>query len=289
MKNHKNEKTKKDVKTHQKSVVKCKKNNRNGKIKVLFKKIKKVFEKAVYPDDCKCIVCEKEIPKGSKYCMCEDCKKTFPFNNGRICVKCGSPVDNEASYCLECQNNTKHFDFARSSLVYENDAKRLVLNMKFGNNRWIEKYFAEMLFDTYNENLLDAEVIVAVPLSYKREKQRGYNQSLLLAKSLAEKLNLPLAEDVVIKVVDNQQQSSLPARERHTNVQGVYKLQNSSVVKDKKVLVVDDILTTGSTLSEISRLLKKVGAKVVYGLVVASPHYKVPTEQNEDLTNFEIV
>ncbi len=283
------EKTSKNSITHQKSGVKCKNLRKKGKLKLVFGKIGAVISKAVYPDDCNCIVCEKEIPKGSKYCLCEQCLKTFPFNNGRICVKCGSPVGNEANYCIDCQNNTKHFDFVRSSLVYEKEAQRIVLDMKFNNNRWIEKHFAEMLFDTYNQNHLDAEIVIPVPLSYKREKQRGYNQALLLAKSLAEKLKLPLADDVVLKVVDNKQQSSLSARERRENVKGVYNLQNASIVKGKKVLLVDDILTTGSTLSEISRLLKKAGASAVYGLVVASPHYKVPAEQNEDLTDFEII
>lgn len=289
MKKKTKEKTSKNQITNQKSGVKCKNARKKGKLRVLFGKICSVISKAVYPDDCNCIVCDKEIPKGSKYCLCEQCIKTFPFNNGRICVKCGSPVDNEATYCIDCQNNTKHFDFVRSSVVYEKDAKNLVLAMKFNNNRWIAKHFAEMLFDTYNQNHLDAEIIIPVPLSYKREKQRGYNQAHLLVKSLAQKLNLPLADDVVYKVVDNKQQSTLSARERRENVKGVYSLQNASIVKGKKVLLVDDILTTGSTLSEISRLLKKAGAIAIYGLVVASPHYKVPTEQNEDLTNFEIV
>jgi len=264
-----------------------------GKIKekliVLFDRIKIILADAIYPDNLRCIVCEEEIPTGSKYCMCEECLKTFPFNNGRICVKCGSPLDNEACYCLECQNHTKGFDFARSSLKYQGDAQRLILNFKFRNNRWIAKYFAEMMYDTYMQNDLDAQVIIPVPISYKREKERGFNQSYLLAKSLALKLNLPVNKDAIIKVKDNKQQAKLSLRERRNNVIGAYEIVDRAAVKGKKVLVVDYILTTGSTLSEVSRRLKIAGAVAVYGLVIASPVYKVPTENDKDLTNFELV
>lgn len=283
-------KDKNKQKTRQKSVLNDKKRRAKEKRRVLFDKIRIFLANTLYPDDCNCIVCDKEIPRGNKYCMCEDCFKTFPFNNGKICVRCGAPIDNEANYCLECQNNTKSFDFARSSLVYEKVAQRLILNMKFHNQRWLAKYFAEMLFDTYVGNKLDAEVIVAVPISNEREKERGYNQSLLVARYLSNKLGLPLVTDAVIKIKDNKRQAKLNSRERHENVLGAYKTQNKEGVKGKKVLLLDDILTTGSTMSEVARKLKIAGASAVYGLAIASPHYKVPSEKNEeDFNDFEIV
>lgn len=259
------------------------------KLVKFFDKFKTILCDAIYPDNLRCIVCEKEIPAGSKYCMCEECFKTFPFNNGRICVRCGAPINNEALYCLECQNYTRGFDFARSSLNYTGDAKRLVLGLKFKNNRWIAKYFAQMLYDTYMENALDAEIVIPVPISYKREKQRGFNQSYLLAKPLAEKLGLPLHKDIIIKTKDNKQQAKLGLSERRKNVVGAYEIARREFVKGKKVLLVDDILTTGSTMSEVARRLKIAGATAVYGLAVASPEYIVPCENNEDITDFELI
>lgn len=276
------------IKNSQKSQL----NNKNAakSTKNSFKdKLCDLIQRCFYPDNYRCIVCDKEIQPDSKYCICEDCLKTFPFNNGRICVKCGAPIENEACYCLECQNYEKGFDFARSSLKYEGDAKRLVLNFKFHNNRWLAKYFADMLYDTYMQNGMDADVIIAVPISHKRQKARGYNQSLLIAKPLAERLNLPLLTNVIEKVKENKQQASLSLRERRENVIDVYRVTDRNAVKGKKVLVVDDILTTGSTLGEISRRLKIVGATKVYGLVVASPKYVVPTEYTQDNLDFEIL
>lgn len=274
----------KSEKTSQKSALNLKKSKNTE----MFERIKQALLDAIFPDDCNCIVCGKEIARGHKYCMCEDCIKTFPFNNGRICVRCGAPMDNEANYCLECQNHPKNFDFARSSLVYEGEAQRLVLNMKFHNKRWLAKYFAEMLCDTYSENKLDAEVIVPVPISSERLKERGYNQSELVAKWLAKMLDLPLVTDAIVKFKDNKRQSNLSVSQRRDNVLGAYKIVNRESVKGLRVLLVDDILTTGSTMSEVSRKLKIAGAKAVYGMAIASPQYKVPCEDKEDFSDFII-
>ena len=276
------------IKNYQKSQLKNKNVAKSAKNSVK-DKLLSIIQRSIYPDNYRCLVCNKEIQAGSKYCICEDCLKVFPFNNGRICVKCGAPIENEACYCLECQNYEKGFDFARSSLRYEGDAKRLVLSLKFYNNRWLAKYFADMLYDTYMQNRMDADVIIAVPISHKRQKVRGYNQSLLIAKPLAERLNLPLLTNVIEKVKENKQQASLSLRERRENVIDVYRVTDRNAVKGKKVLVVDDILTTGSTLGEISRRLKIVGATNVYGLVVASPKYVVPSEYTQDNLDFEIL
>lgn len=279
----------KGAKTRQKSGCNCDKEQKCRERGSFLWKVRCWVEAVFFPSDCRCIVCDKEIVRTSHYSMCPECEAKFAFNNGRICVKCGSPMQNEASYCLDCQNNCKHFDFARSSLVYEGDVQRLLLLLKFHNYRWLAKHFAVMMSDTYAENKLDAEVICPVPISRERQKERGYNQSMLLARHLSEMLGLPLVCDAVMKVVDNKRQTTLSGKERRNNVLGAYKLSNRKAVKGKKVLLVDDILTTGSTMSEVARQLRIAGAEAVYGLVVASPLYKVPTELNEDLTDFEVV
>ncbi len=103
---------------------------------------------------------------------------------------------------------------------------------------------------------------------------------MLLAKVLSRKLGLPIVSDVLIKIKDNRQQSALSVSERRENVVGTYGIFNRDRVKGKKVLVVDDILTTGSTISEVARQLKIAGATNVYGLVVASPKYILQMENN---------
>lgn len=80
-------------------------------------KIKDFFIKVFFTDDCNCVVCGEEVLRGSDFPLCEECAKTFPFNNGNVCLRCGSPIENEACFCLECQNNDKNFDIARSAKI----------------------------------------------------------------------------------------------------------------------------------------------------------------------------
>lgn len=270
------------MKTRQKSLLKRKKDNKipnlkdkfKDKIKLLYDKIKIVFANSIYPDDCNCIICDKEIVRGAKYGLCEDCYNKLPKFE-RHCITCGIPMDNEAMLCLRCQNNKRYFDFARSCFVYENDLKKLVLKLKFYNGKWVAKYLAQMMYDKLDENDLCVDVVVPVPISDKRLKERGYNQSALLARPIAEKLGVPLVEDAVIKFKDITQQTKLTGKQRCDNVVGAYKVQNRRGVSGKMVLLIDDILTTGSTMNEVARQLKIAGASVVYGLVVASPRYMV--------------
>ena len=247
-----------------------------------FGKLKKVIESIIsklYVDDCNCINCDKEIPKGSKYGLCDECRNKLPFNNGNICKRCGRPVDNEAFYCLECQNYAKTFEIARSPMRYESDVTRMILNYKFHNKRYLAKYFAEAMYDTYIKYNYDCDSIISVPLSLERRKERGYNQAGKLAENLAEKLNLPLLENVCIKTLNNARQSELSASDRRKNVIGAYKIVDKSAVKGRKILLVDDVLTTGSTTSEVARKLYNAGAKSVKVLTYAVAVEKVQMEE----------
>ena len=248
------------------------------KCKLVFVKLKNLLTSSIYPDNCNCIICDKEIPIGSKYGLCDYCYNKLPFNKQMYCVKCGVPIENEATYCLMCQNNGRHFDFVRSCFVYANEIKKLILNLKFHNCKWLAKYFADMLFDCYNLYDLNAELIIPVPISKEREKQRGYNQTMMFAKPLAEKLNIPIATDTILKVKDVSPQTKLSGKQRHENVKGAYKVFNTTSVKGKRVLIIDEILTTGSTMDEVAKQLKIAGASAVYGLVLASPKYKLLTD-----------
>ncbi len=246
----------------------------------------KSFVQGIFPDDCNCIICNKEIPRASKYGLCKTHMELMPFNDRKICLTCGMPMENEAKYCLNCMHNHRSFDIARSSTVYTGYPAKLVALLKFHNCKWLAKYFAEIMADTYILNAYDADIIVPAPLSKERQKERGYNQSLAIAKCLSNRLNLPIAANTVIKHKHVEQQSKLTGRERHDNVKGAYSLLDKLPVKGKKVVIVDDILTTGSTANEIARQLKIAGATDVYVIVFATPKFNVPVEQ---LSNYEII
>ena len=114
------------------------------------------------------------------------------------------------------------------------------------------------------------DIIGAVPINKERQKERGYNQSTLIAKDLARYIPNLIYKEILKKTINNKRQSELKKEERLKNVKNVYEIQNSEIIQDKKVILFDDIYTTGSTVNECSRVLKENGAKEILILTLAS-------------------
>ena len=117
------------------------------------------------------------------------------------------------------------------------------------------------------ENIKNYDTIMPVPISKKRLKTRGYNQSLLIAKEIAQRTNLKLMNDCLIKTKNIIEQSKLNKEDRIQNIQGVYKLKNMKLIENKKILLIDDIYTTGSTVNECSKMLR-IGNPIKIGVLV---------------------
>ena len=147
----------------------------------------------------------------------------------------------------------------------------MLINYKFNEKPYLYKIF-DSLINKYEKNYLNFnfyDIIIPVPISIKRFKNRGYNQSLLYARDISKENNVQLENKAIIKIKNNNAQSSLNKEEREQNVQGVYKVINSEKVKNKKILLFDDIYTTGSTLNECSKELIKAGASYIDVFTIA--------------------
>ena len=250
-------------------------------------KIKDFFEKIcleIFVDKYNCIVCDEELREKSRYGLCENCLKDMTFLKDDICKKCGRLQYNEADYCLTCKEHLRNFDSARSCVVYDDKAKEIVRGLKFGRRKYLAKYVSNFLIERYEECYADKNIdyIIPVPIMKKRQEERGYNQAEAIAKKLGEHYNLPIRTDVVEKIRQNEEQAKLSGKAREDNVIGVYKAVDSKEVKDKTVLIVDDVITTGSTASELAKILVKAKAKNVYVLTFASTRYKITGESLED-------
>lgn len=241
---------------------------------MLFKKLKENF----FVDKFNCICCDKELEHSTRYGLCPDCLKALQRLDDNICLKCGRYENTEADYCLVCQNKERHFDKVRSCCVYDGIGRLLVHRIKFGGKRYPVPYLANMMIDKFLDEAYDSQVVVSVPISDQRRKKRGYNQSELLAKHIAKELNLDYVGDCICKIKHNIEQAKLSGNEREQNVVGVYKVVDITAVKGKRVLVVDDVLTTGATMSEVSKMLYKAGASKVDGLTLCSTKYKSQTD-----------
>lgn len=246
-------------------------------------KIKKRFSgflQEIFVDKYNCLICDDELQKTTAYGLCLACFDKLEFIKDGICKKCGRKQSNEADFCLTCQEHKRCFDFARSCVVYNDMAKELVRGIKFGHKKYFGKYLSAYLIDRYKEvyGNIAIDCIVPVPLSKERRKERGYNQAEIIARYLAEAIQIPLDSTLVEKVLPNKEQAKLSGKEREENVVGVYEVARKEDVTGKNILIVDDVMTTGSTLSELARILKQAKANEVFALTFASTSYKTQGE-----------
>jgi len=220
-----------------------------------------------------CAGCQ-QIDTQPQSSWCLECWKKVPWAISPFCPRCGRPFtdspDSPDHLCGECIEPTFHFDTARSAVLHEGIIRTRIHQFKFGAQiEWVPS-LVELLEIAYaGWGLPEPDVIVPVPLHLKRLKERGFNQSGLLAGELARKLRVPVSFDAIIRKNRTQPQTRLNRRERLKNVKSAFELAGVQRVRGRRILLVDDVFTTGTTLSECARVLKrKGGASEVYAVTV---------------------
>ena len=226
----------------------------------------KFFDKILnffFPKGLKCIFCGNDIPHFNESPYCEECAKDNIFNDApKRCKICDTPIYSESEYCDGCRKNSKAFDKAVAPFVYEGKVRSMVLRFKNDNAKYLANPMAKLMADKLIKENIEFDIIVPVPLSEKSFKKRKYNQSLLLAEQLSLILNKPLNSEVLTKIKETKHQKELTYDQRQRNLTGAFQINNSSEIKNKKILLVDDILTTCATANHLSMLLKKHAASV---------------------------
>jgi ComF family protein len=209
-----------------------------------------------------------------------------------VCEVCGRPLPGwacndeapaETRLCPACRNKTYAFDRARSFAVYEGALTRAIVLLKFEQIEPLGAWFAERLAELVNAEgaALAADVVVPVPLHRTRERERGYNQAALLSKPLAKRLRLPHKAVLLMRTRARPDKHLLSLEERWESVRGAFATRPGSQVDNLRVLLVDDVLTTGATLDACARALRTAGAKSVIGLTVARAARNPPPSTRE--------
>lgn len=218
-----------------------------------------------------CIACRK--PVGEPGALCLECWGAIRFIGPPHCDRCGLPFEHvqAAALCGECLARPPAFQRARAVMRYDEASKRLILRFKNADRvhaapalaRWIARAGADVL--------ASAELIVPVPLHWRRLFRRRYNQSALLARALARETGIAWSPDALARLKPTPSQGGLSARERRLNVRGAFKVPppRRPLVWGKRVVLVDDVLTTGATLDSASRALLRAGAAGVDALAIA--------------------
>jgi len=210
-----------------------------------------------------CVGCGKE---GSY--ICDDCRRNLPFISPPVCPYCGRPLGHETQ-CRGCDNTPAEIDGIRAPFIFDGVIRRAVHELKYRNLRMLAPAMAGLLNDYLTENPLPGDVVVPVPLHRKRLRERGYNQSALLAGELGRLRELPVIENCLVRRSYTPPQArSAGVGERQKNVENAFACLDSRL-KNKKVVLIDDVSTSGATLNAGAKALKASGAASVWGLVLA--------------------
>lgn len=221
----------------------------------------------------RCVFCGKVILP--EQVMCVACRRFLPIIRPPICPFCG-----QRKFDCHCEKHRRHFDAQAAPFYHEGVARAGILRLKLFYDAQAISYFTQQMAAVAHREYIIENIdgIVFVPMTKREEFARGYNQSKLLADALGKRLNIPVY-DILKKIYETKPQKELTSMERTGNVFGVFDITVPSV-KDKTFLLVDDVMTTGSTADECAKILKIYGAKRVVCITLATRRL---TEEEEEL------
>ncbi len=229
-----------------------------------------------------CLLCNRILysSKNNPKSLCINCVKRnldyIHISGYSLCKRCGSIIDSETSRCEKCIDKTLYFNGVMAMLFYSDNTKKLILNMKFAHRYFICHDFAYMLINFYKDYIKNHDIIISVPIGKQRFKERGYNQSEIMVRVIANKLKIEFYKDIIYRKRETVSLSSAKNTEERINIiKNVFVLddKNKKYLENKRVLIIDDVFTTGTTVNEMSKLLMKEGlCKEINILTVAKTH-----------------
>ncbi len=205
---------------------------------------------------------------------CQDCQTASnPISLHAICAHCGQILPKAAIACAACRDHPPQYIAMRSWATFTGPLRKAIHSLKYQQNMGLGNQLAAPMIALLDELQWQVDLITAVPLSRQRIAERGYNQSYLLARPIAFHQRIPFLPQAVKRIRNTPSQVGLNASERKNNVTGAF-TANPEIIKNKSVLLVDDVATTGSTLTACTQAILNAGAKNVYALTLARAVFK---------------
>ncbi len=210
-------------------------------------------------------------PKGEK--ICTACKEKLQYIKEPRCKKCSKPIElNEKEYCSDCGRKNFHFEKGFAVWVYDDAMKHSIANFKYHSKKEYAKFYVQEMIRLYGANIekLAPDVIVPIPIHRSKYLERGYNQADILARGIGKELRIPVLSQLLIRNKKTLPQKKLSDKERLRNLQGAFQYNDKATTQNKitKVLLVDDIYTTGSTIEACTNVLKSHGVNEVYFIIL---------------------
>ncbi|MEI6208700.1 MAG: ComF family protein [Desulfuromonadales bacterium] len=220
-----------------------------------------------------CHICRSFIPNTGELHICSECRERLPLVSSPFCTICGIPFigagDNHP--CGQCQTHPPHFDAARAHLLYDGSARDLIHYFKYRYKIHLRRPLVLLTLEGLTEFITSRapDVIIPVPLHRSRLQSRGFNQSVLLGNLFSSRLSIPMVVDGLARIRQTESQADLSAEARRNNVKGAFAAQRPGDISGKRILLLDDVMTTGSTVNECARVLKKASAASVVVAAIA--------------------
>lgn len=229
----------------------------------------------LFPSECR--LCQTLLTRATRLPLCDPCLQSFPQLSTHVCERCGQPWSLEAAEedssasCRECRERGFAFDSTRSFGIYEGSLARAIVLLKYEQIEPLGVWFARRLQEVVRRlpEKFGADVIVPVPLHRTRLKERGFNQVDLFGRPLGRRLQLPYHSVLLKRERPRPEKHLLHFEQRWEAVRGAFVIRKGGRVDNSRILLLDDVMTSGATLDACSRALRAAGAKSVVGLTIA--------------------
>lgn len=215
-----------------------------------------------------CPICSAPVNTHGE--LCGDCWGCFEWIDGPHCMCCGYPFppDYEQSNakCPVCAAGKNELDFIRAACVYDDMSRSVMLPFKHGGRIKFARFMSHAMIWALRDLKISPDIVMPVPLANRRLFQRGYNQATLLSREISRVYGVPIDFDSVHRKY-KQNMGHKTHAQRVKNIRGVFSVINPDAIRGKKILLVDDVMTSGATFAELGRVLRRAGATEIYGVV----------------------
>ena len=240
---------------------------------LLWNDAKKALTIFLFPATARCSVCKRVLFLGEDP-FCSNCEEAITFIHSKLCLVCGNPMKNDShkQLCINCTDKEPFLKDGISLFLYDDLSKTVIYDFKYNNLPDVAYRCGELL----SEKLLSTDWIdkidfmTYVPVSEKTFRDRKYNQSAIIADAINKKCDIIIYNQLFDKQPDIKDQTTLSSLQRQENVKNAFILNDPDIVKNKKILLIDDVITSGATLNALAKLLIDAGADTIYFATVAS-------------------
>ncbi len=240
-----------------------------------FSRAMEVISNIIFPENIYCMSCGNLIDAEHKYGLCSECIENVSWIDGAVCEICGKELSYDGQVCYDCQNRYETYIVNGRLCVNFNDRERdIVHQFKYGNKPFLAKNIAEIMMDRLIVDDVHVDFLVPVPMHPKKKMLRGYNQADLLAEALGKLMNVDVLYDVIVNRNYLNASAEMGGVDRRQKAAEAFEAVSGSVqrekIRNKRLMLIDDVYTTGSTMQACARVLREMGAGEIYSCAFAS-------------------